>query len=78
MGTKQVNNFLFFYCVSVRLTLATCVVLSWCKLQRAVQRMVGSLFSVWFTLITITQFHFMFYMSRTLPNVFALPLGKKI
>ncbi|XP_031620129.1 probable Dol-P-Man:Man(7)GlcNAc(2)-PP-Dol alpha-1,6-mannosyltransferase [Contarinia nasturtii] len=58
----------------VRLTLATCVVLSWCKLQRVVQRMVGSLFSVWFTLITITQFHFMFYMSRTLPNVFALPL----
>ncbi|XP_055321374.1 probable Dol-P-Man:Man(7)GlcNAc(2)-PP-Dol alpha-1,6-mannosyltransferase [Sitodiplosis mosellana] len=58
----------------VRFALATCVVLSWCKLQRVVQRLVGSLFSVWFTLITITQFHFMFYMSRTLPNVFALPL----
>lgn len=65
----------YFKKILVRFTLATCVVLSWCKLQRAVQRLVGSLFSVWFTLITITQFHFMFYMSRTLPNVFALPLG---
>lgn len=63
---------------AVRFVLATCVVLSWCKLQRVIQRLIGSLFSVWFTLITITQFHFMFYLSRTLPNVFALPLGKYV
>lgn len=71
---KQTKSKLF----AVRFVLATCVVLSWCKLQRVIQRLIGSLFSVWFTLITITQFHFMFYLSRTLPNVFALPLGEYV
>lgn len=60
----------------VRLTLVCCVVLAWSKLQRTVQRRIGTTFSIWYTLITISQFHFMFYISRTLPNIFALPIGE--
>lgn len=61
--------------ILVRLVLAACVAISWSALQRTLQMRIGSTFSRWYTLITISQFHFMFYMSRTLPNIIALPFG---
>lgn len=75
LNLLRIYKYTFFYS-TVRLVLALCVIVSWSKLQRVIQRQIGSIFSIWFTLITISQFHFMFYMSRTLPNIFALPLGK--
>lgn len=69
----KINKFWTQYIV--RLTIICCVVLAWSKLQRTVQRRIGTTFSIWYTLITISQFHFMFYISRTLPNIFALPIG---
>ncbi|XP_072930022.1 dol-P-Man:Man(7)GlcNAc(2)-PP-Dol alpha-1,6-mannosyltransferase [Epargyreus clarus] len=58
----------------VRLTLALSVLAAWSKLRVALQKQFGSTFTWWFTVITVAQYHFMFYMSRPLPNIMALPL----
>jgi hypothetical protein len=46
------------------------------RYQQAVRRKLGHGTARWLSLVTLTQFHFMFYASRPLPNVFALALGK--
>lgn len=47
---------------------------AWTRLRSTLQQKLGIEVSMWFTMITVTQFHFLFYMSRPLPNVMALPL----
>ncbi|CAH1637642.1 unnamed protein product [Spodoptera littoralis] len=58
----------------VRLMLAASVIGAWTRLRNALLKQFGSTYAWWFTLITVTQYHFMFYMSRPLPNIMVLPL----
>jgi alpha-1,6-mannosyltransferase len=46
------------------------------ELSWQVGRQFGGNVSTAFAIITATQFHLLFYLSRPLPNVFALALGK--
>ncbi|ENN80093.1 hypothetical protein HUJ04_013073 [Dendroctonus ponderosae] len=58
----------------VRTILALTVILSLKKLSNTLEKQFGSRWLQWFIAITVTQSHFMFYMSRPLPNIMALPL----
>ncbi|KIY72463.1 glycosyltransferase family 22 protein [Cylindrobasidium torrendii FP15055 ss-10] len=60
--------------VLLRLVLATANALGLCAIQRVVSRRFGRLTALFFVLLTISQFQLPFWMGRTLPNMFALPL----
>lgn len=59
----------------VRLVLASFSVLSTARLRAAITREWGTSAARCFALILLAQFHLPFYMSRSLPNVFALQLA---
>lgn len=65
-----------YYSLAVRLVLTAVVTASWHNFRRVITKQFGTDVRLWFTIITLTQFHFIFYMSRPLPNVIALPVGK--
>ena len=59
----------------VRGCLGFLVLMAFLKFQDAVVVNFGKGVRRWLTLITATQFHFIFYMTRPLPNTFALVFG---
>ncbi|KAJ8960349.1 hypothetical protein NQ317_009072 [Molorchus minor] len=68
----NVNKFWTQYLV--RIILASCVIGSFHNLSKTLEKQFGTRWLQWFIAITITQSHFIFYLSRPLPNILALPL----
>lgn len=64
--------------ILVRLVLGTLLTFAFHKFQKAVKLQFGPTVAAWLLIITASQFHLMFYISRPLPNIFALFLGNNI
>lgn len=56
--------------------LAAIISMAWNNLRNVITKLFDIEVRMWFSMITLTQFHFMFYMTRPLPNILALPLGE--
>ncbi|KAJ9588694.1 hypothetical protein L9F63_018008, partial [Diploptera punctata] len=58
----------------VRTVLGLCVLGAFQVLRKTVHSVFGRQLTNWFVAVTVTQYHFMYYLSRPLPNIMALPL----
>jgi alpha-1,6-mannosyltransferase len=60
----------------VRGVLGLCNAFSLVAFGRSVQRAFGTTAGIWYALFQASQFHVVYYASRTLPNMFAFVFSK--
>jgi hypothetical protein len=60
----------------VRMVLGLLTFFGWHQLSRGIRHQFGRTTSLLFMMVSSVQFHWLFYAGRTLPNTFALAIGK--
>ena len=70
----ECNHYFPFF--SVRFSLGVISLFAFSKFRSSISLTFGSDVGVFLALITASQFHLLFYLSRPLPNTFAIVLGK--
>lgn len=70
--------YFLLFLFAVRATLSLLVIGTLKLYRNALENVFGTKFTNWFVAITVTQYHFMYYLSRPLPNIMAMPLGNYI
>lgn len=73
---NNVTVIISHFSILVRGVLGMCVVGALWRMQNEVRKQFGTTVAGLFCLICTSQFHLMFYATRPLPNIFALPIGK--
>lgn len=68
----------FFFSLLVRSVLGLFTFLGWHQMSRGIRHQFGRTVSVLFMAVSASQFHWLFYAGRTLPNTFALSIGKDV
>ncbi|KAI1722801.1 alg9-like mannosyltransferase family domain-containing protein [Ditylenchus destructor] len=64
----------YWMLLAARFVLGFAVAMGFCNFSRCIEKRFGASAGTFLRLITVSQFHFMFYASRPLPNTFALIL----
>jgi len=74
----RIKSLMLFSLFLVRATLGVLVITTLKLYRHALQNIFGVQFTKWFVAVTVTQYHFMYYLSRPLPNIMVMPLGNKV
>ncbi|KAL7301550.1 hypothetical protein TKK_0005982 [Trichogramma kaykai] len=71
---KHWNLNKFFSQYVVRAVLGLTVIVTFKLYKKALRSIFGAKLASWFLIISVTQYHFIYYLSRPLPNTMAMPL----
>src|SRR5690349_20696464 len=78
LSSGKITSLPFFFFSLVRVFLGLFSFLGWHQMSRGIRPQFGRTVSILFMVVSASQFHWLFYAGRSLPNIFAFSIGKDI